>query len=193
MALLALRDKVAIAEETLRARHRTFEATPEVSDAEGTRLLEDVPEQQLVVTAEGQVADSLARSLPGVGLERKMRRPAELKTRPTIPPERGEELATLLDRYDRAHLIGPGLGGELFEGIMLAPAHVNRTLQSLGIEEFMRVAQRAGCGVKLKAKAYGRRLLVPLANNKVETVDILTRVEYTVTVTHPDPPRAYGE
>jgi hypothetical protein len=50
----------------------------------------------------------------------------------------------------------------------------------------------AGADVNIESHATGRQLVVPLTDGTVEHVDILTRVEYQITVEHGDnTPRSY--
>ena len=182
--LLRLRDEVARAGEILRHREPGFRATVSPGEAVASTLLPDVPgvrEIPLDVLASGRISEPLARDLPGVGLERYMLTPAEIGALHTEPEGLAERLALMLQGYHRAHLIGPGFGGELFEGLMLAPEHVNLQAQNEGVEHFIRSAAEAGVEVTLDTQAHGSRLEVPLEGGEIEHVDILSSVEYRIT------------
>ena len=181
LGLLRFRDAVARAGEILRSYGPGFRATQETSAPSATPLIEGVPETTHAVRAEGDITEPLARDLPGVGLEGYMLTPQELAGLPTAPPGLARQLADLLRGYHRAHLVGPGFGAELFEGIMLAPEDVNLHAQNEGVEHFIRSAAAAGVDVHLATQASGRRLRVRLQDGGVEHVDVLSRVEYTIT------------
>ncbi len=180
-ALLRLRDTVMRTGETLRVFAPDVESstTPGATSASG--LLSGVPQQDITVTASGQVSEPLARDLPGAGLEEYALTPGDLADLPTQPPGLAGRLYRLLRGWHRAHLVGPGMGAELWEGLMLAPEQVNLQVQNEGVERFIRSAAAAGVDVHVTAVAQGRRLAVPLEGGRVETVDVLAGVTYTIT------------
>lgn len=62
---------------------------------------------------------------------------------------------------------------------------MNLRAQNEGVEHFIRTAAAAeGTEVTVHATAQGRRLEVPLHGGATEHIDVLTRVEYSITVTH---------
>ena len=90
----------------------------------------------------------------------------------------------LLRGWQRAHLIGPGFGTELFTGMMLAPEHVNQHAQNKGVEHFIRTAAEIeGAEVSVRVRADGRRLEVPLRGGGTEHIDVLTQIDYSITIT----------
>jgi hypothetical protein len=179
-ALLRLRDAVARAGETLRVYGPGFTSDVAQGAAKESTLVPGQQEIPLDVRASGDITEPLARDLPGVGLEKYMLRPEELATLPTTPASLGRRLARLLRGYHRAHLVGPGFGSELWEGLMLAPENVNLKVQNKGVEAFIRSAAQAGVDVHLDTQATGRRIEVRLTDGTTERVDILSRVEYTI-------------
>jgi Bacterial toxin 4 len=181
MTVLELQDQVSRAARLLQSFGSRFRSTVTVGDASPSELVRGIQEHPIAVAAEGLVGESLGRDLPTVSLERYILTPRELGELPTRPPRLGAALAKLLRGYQRAHLIGPGFGGELFEGIMLAPPQMNQEAQNKGVERFIRAAAEHGIEITLSAQATGRRLLVPLADGTVEHVDILERVSYQIT------------
>ena len=188
MSLLELRRVVVErAAETLRVYEGRFTSTTVPPGPVGpSGLVRGVQERQIEARGAGRIGEPLARDLPGVGLEKYALTPRDLAELPTIPPGLGRLLANLLRGYHRAHLIGPGFGGELFEGLMLAPEVVNLEAQNKGVEKFIRDLAAAGADVHVDAHATGRQLLVPLEGGGIEPVEILTRVEYTIKVDHPE-------
>ena len=64
------------------------------------------------VTAEGIPGESLSRGLPGMSKEKHLKTPKELGKLKRIDPDLAERLEFLLAGYHRAHLAGPGFGGE---------------------------------------------------------------------------------
>ncbi len=180
--LLRMRDEIARAAEILRSYDPTFRASQETFGMDPSRRFPGAHEQSLRVEAQGRVSEPLARDLPGMGLERYALTPADLGGLKTNPPELAGRMAAMLDGYHRSHLIGPGFGGELFEGMMLAPRSVNLELQNEGVEAFIRKAADRGNHVELKATAVGDRIVVPLADGGSESIDILGRVRYEITV-----------
>jgi hypothetical protein len=133
------------------------------------------------------VGEPIDRNLPGLGLEKYMLEPRNFDDLPTRTEGLGSYLAELLEGWHRAHLIGPGFGTELFTGMMLAPEEVNLRAQNDGVETFIRtVAATPGISeVSVQARAQGRRLEVPLKKGTAN-IDLLTRVEYTITIEHVD-------
>ncbi len=192
MALLRLREQVARAAEVARSYAPAFTAAVTPGPLATSGLVPGISERPLDVRAAGHVSEPLARDLPGVGLEHYMLSPNDLAELPTSPPGLAKRLSELLRGYHRAHLIGPGFGSELFEGLMLAPEAVNLDAQNKGVELFIRSLDAAGADVSIESHATGRQLVVPLVDGTVEHVDILTRVEYQITVERGDnSPRSY--
>jgi hypothetical protein len=178
---------VADTGEILRSYGPRFTATETESPtrtAPGDTLVRGVPERTFTVEASGVVGEPLARDLPGLGLEEYMLAPRALAELPTRTRGLGRRLAELLRGWHRAHLVGPGFGSELFTGMMLAPEHVNLRVQNEGVEHFIRTAaaNKNVAEVSVRAYAEGRRLEVPLKKG-TEYIDVLTRVEYEITIT----------
>ncbi|MFF4911228.1 polymorphic toxin type 4 domain-containing protein [Streptomyces sp. NPDC001260] len=123
---------------------------------------------------------SLREPVQRAGLEKALIPSAKIRTLTTAPPELAARLAKLVDGWERAHLIGPGFGTELVEGMMLAPEGVNQLVQNKGFENMLRRLHKTGADVPLTARNNGRRLVVPLADGSSEIVDILESVQYTV-------------
>lgn len=145
----------------------------------------------LQVSATGVLSEPLARSLSGMGQERYVLRPSGIRALPTSPAWLAGRLADLVAGWERAHLIGPGFGGELFAGLMLAPWGVNQLAQNRGAERILRQLAEArrstgGPAVAPTVTATGRRLAIPLANGGFEFADLLTSVRYEL----PRPGRA---
>jgi Bacterial toxin 4 len=180
--LLRLQGEVARAAEVLRSNDATFSSKVSQGDARASSLVrrKGVQEREIVARASGRITEPLARDLPGMGLERYALRPEDLGSLPTKAKGLGEDLAALLADYHRAHLVGPGFGGELYEGMMLAPRSVNLELQNKGVETFIRTSRSAGLDVTLEVRAVGRRLEIPLEDGSIETIDILREVHYTI-------------
>jgi hypothetical protein len=181
MALGEVQQRIVDAMEALRAHDPTFSATVEpVGDVEPSDLVAGLQEQEIAVTATGRVSEPLFRQ----GFEKQLRSAGKLAG---LKSGFRERLAQLLARYHLAHLIGPGFGGELREGIMLAPPDMNLGAQNDGVETFIRWAKEAGARLTLTAKATGRRLMVPLDGGGTAHVDVLTRVEYRIKIDGYDP------
>jgi hypothetical protein len=98
----------------------------------------------------------------------------------TDPPGLAARLAKMFQNYERAHLVGPGFGGELAEGIMHAPTELNQEWQNRIVEGFLRNQAEAGRSVDVTVTATGQRLAIPLANGTFRHVDVLTSVTYVV-------------
>jgi hypothetical protein len=180
MSLLRLRAHVAKAAETLRSYDPRFAAEkPELGELRPSGLVEGVQEQSIRVVAQGRVTEPLARDLPGVGLEKYVLSPDELveALEEHGSPELAARVGELLAGYHRAHLVGPGFGTELYEGLMLAPAEVNLKVQNEGVERFIRSLAAGGADVDVRTVAVGRRLVLA-----TESVDILKTVSYTIRV-----------
>jgi hypothetical protein len=110
-----------------------------------------------------------------------------------------------LKNYDLAHLWGPGFGDEALDGIMYAPAEVNRIWQNRGAEDFLRRLQRQaraqGGTIELTAQAVSHPRLTWRGH------EILKEVSYSFDIRHADgsreliaqinlhipPPNAFGE
>jgi hypothetical protein len=187
MSLLELQRVVAARTgELLRVYEGRFTSATTSGAIAPSPLVSGLQERPIDVRGSGRVNEPLARDLPSVGLEQYALTPRDLAELSTVPPGLGRQLAELLSGYHRAHLIGPGFGGELFEGLMLAPEVVNLEAQNKGVEKFIRNMAATGTDVHVEAHASGRQLLVPLADGTVEAVDVLTRVEYDITLEHPE-------
>lgn len=130
--------------------------------------------------ATGVLGESLSRRLPGVGLEKYSLSAARIGELPTRPAWLAQRLSAMVRGWERAHLIGPGFGGELFEGLMLAPWGVNQIAQNKGVEAFLRAAAKQVKDVRVTATARGRRLAIPLRNGSFEYVDVLESVRYRI-------------
>jgi hypothetical protein len=159
-------------------------ATADVAAMPVQELLAAMEFSTLEVTATGTVGEPLSRSLPGMGLEQYTLTPDQVRVLKTAPPGLAARIADLLAGYQRSHLIGPGMGDEVFAGLMLAPEGVNQVAQNRGVETFIRSVAEGGVEVELEATAYGRRLAIPLADGGFEYVDVLTGVDYTINLTH---------
>ncbi|WP_462202696.1 polymorphic toxin type 4 domain-containing protein [Frankia sp. CcWB3] len=157
------------------ARRRVAALTATASPSHLFDALEFAP---LDVTASGGLGAPLARDLPGIGLEALALTPEQIRALPTNPPWLASRLAAAVEGWERAHLVGPGFGGELFAGLMLAPEGVNQTAQNRIIEEALRVAATVVADPEVTVRAEGRRLAVPLRDGSFEFVDVLHRVTY---------------
>jgi hypothetical protein len=115
-----------------------------------------------------------------MGLEKYVLSPAAIGKLRTNPPELAARLQSMLADYHRAHLVGPGFGDELFEGIMLAPRGFNLGAQNEGVEDVVRAMHAAGRDISLDLHATGTRLAIPLADGTFEHVDILRSVTYVI-------------
>ncbi|KLL09610.1 polymorphic toxin type 4 domain-containing protein [Protofrankia coriariae] len=151
-------------------------ATPSIADLPRAQLLDELRLGGLDVVAEGSLREPIARA----GLEKAQLRPAQIAGLKTVPPRLATRLAKLLERWQRAHLVGPGFGTELVEGIMLAPDGVNQLVQNRGFEDALRRAHGLGADVPLTARAKGRRLAIPLRDGTTEVVDVLESVHYEI-------------
>lgn len=127
--------------------------------------------------ASGQLSEPLSRRLPGHNLQQYLISAREIGRLPTSPPWLGRRLARMFRRWEQAHLIGPGFGGELFEGIMLAPRGVNQIVQNKAIEDALRTAAGQH-DVHVIVRARGKRLAIPLVDGTFEHVDIMEAVDY---------------
>lgn len=171
----------SVAADALAARARAA-ALPGAS-ATAADLSDALRFSDLQVSATGTLSEPLARTLPGMGQERYVLRPSEIRRLPTDPSWLAGRLADIVAGWERAHLVGPGFGGELFAGLMLAPWGVNQLAQNRGAEAILRdlaAASRAtgGPAITPTVTATGRRLAVPLANGGFEYVDLLSSVRY---------------
>lgn len=146
------------------------------------KVLDALTTSRVGASAAGELGEPLARSLPGVGLEGK----AALSARGlgrlsnTSPSWLGRKLARMFRGYQRAHLVGPGFGGEAVAGLMLAPHGVNQLVQNKGIEKVLRDAAALGGEVHVKAVATGRELTIPLTRGRYDTIQVLDKVVYHV-------------
>jgi hypothetical protein len=151
-------------------------ANPGLVQAPRPQLLQELHLSDLDVIAEGGLREPVGRE----GLERTLLTPDQIRTRRTVPRGLAARLASLVEGWQRAHLIGPGFGSELIEGIMLAPEGINQLVQNRGLEKILRDAHALGADVQVSARARGRRLVLPLANGATEIVDILDSVHYEI-------------
>ncbi|WOP18910.1 polymorphic toxin type 4 domain-containing protein [Raineyella sp. LH-20] len=166
----------AVAARADAVRARLAAAPTLVRDLPRPQLLDELRLSDLDVLAEGALREPVARA----GLERVLLSPGQIRALRTAPPGLAVRLARLVEGWQRAHLIGPGFGSELIEGIMLAPEGVNQLVQNKGFEQILRAAHGAGADVPLIVRAKGRRLAVPLRDGTTEIVDILDSVQYRV-------------
>jgi hypothetical protein len=168
----------ALAEVTARAEviRAQLVADPKLVDLPRAQLLDLLHLSDLDVIAEGTLREPVKRG----GFERVQYTSGEIRGFKTAPRGLAARLAKLVEHWQRAHLIGPGFGTELIEGIMLAPEGVNQLAQNKAFENILRTAQGAGIDIPLTARAKGRRLAVPLANGETALVDILHSVHYEV-------------
>jgi hypothetical protein len=148
-------------------------------------LLEELRLSELDVIAEGSLREPIARA----GLEKVQLTPAQISRLRTVPAGLAARLAKLLEGWQRAHLIGPGFGSELVEGIMLAPEGVNQLVQNKGFEDALRRAHGVGADVPLSGRAKGRRLAIPLLGGGTEVVDVLDSVHYEIPRARREPIR----
>lgn len=168
--------------ESVGARLRS---TPAVADLPRPQLLDELKLSDLDVIAEGSLREPINRG----GLEKVQLTSSALESLPTTPKRLAARLASFFRRWQRAHLIGPGFGSELSEGVMLAPEGVNQLVQNKGFENALRQAHGLGPDVPLTARAKGRRLVIPLRDKPPEIVDILESVHYEIPRAGRDPIR----
>jgi hypothetical protein len=159
--------------------------SPGLPTAPAQQLFDALHLDDLEVVADGVVGEPLNRRLPGMGAEKYALSGSQIRAKKTSPPWLAERLAKLVDRWERAHLIGPGFGADLFSGLMSAPSGVNQLAQNEGVEAFVRKLVADGGRVDLVARARGRRLLIPLADGSFDFVDVLTSVEYQIAGARP--------
>ena len=129
--------------------------------------------------ASGQLSEPLSRRLRGLNLQQYLLTAGEIGRLPTNPLWLGSRLARMFRRWELAHLIGPGFGGELFAGIMLAPRGVNQTVQNKAIEDALRRAAGRH-DVHVVVRGRGKRLAIPLDDGTFHHVDIMEGVDYHV-------------
>ena len=173
---------IARAGETLRASASDFgvvDADVGEFTSKGTQFA-GAREARVQVEALGTVTEPLERNLPGGSKERGLKTPAEIRELKTVPPELAGQVAAATAGFQRAHLIGPGFGGELAEGLMLAPEAVNQQLQNRGVETFIRGAADWTKDLEVRVKAEGRRIELPLEGGGVHHVDLLDKVTYEI-------------
>ena len=190
MALERVRRQVMeVGQEFLRSYGEGFTARPELGDVSASSTLVGTRQRTISVSASGKIYEPLNRRLPGMGLERYMLTPGAIAKLKTVPPGVGRRLAERLGwssedggrrAFHRAHLVGPGFGSELFEGMMLAPPDVNLRAQNNGVEELIRIMGAAGREVTLDVKATGTRYVLDLEGGGTEEVDVLSQVEYRI-------------
>jgi hypothetical protein len=182
MRLVDLQATVGREMNAIRNQAKVFELTVQHGPAEPSAAFPGAREAPITVEARGPVTESLDRGLPGGSKESQVLTPKEIRALKTNPPELAGQLADELERHHRAHLIGPGFGSELRQGIMLAPERVNLDLQNKGVETFIRSFPDEGRSVNVIATAEGRRVQIPLDGGGMERVDILTKVHYAIEV-----------
>lgn len=97
--------------------------------------------------------------------------------------------------YDRAHLWGPVLGDEAAEGVMYAPAHVNRAIQLALEKQIASIKLKPNEVLTLKAKAtsfprggYGHETLQTVEYNLATRNGDKTDEAFSVSVTLSPPP-----
>ncbi|HEX6683625.1 MAG TPA: polymorphic toxin type 4 domain-containing protein [Candidatus Limnocylindrales bacterium] len=181
-AASALADALAVVTRLARRGLRSAPA------ADLFRAMEFSP---IEVRANGVLGEPLSRRLPGMGQETYALTPSDIRVLPTRPPWLGRRLASLIRGWQRAHLIGPGFGGELFAGLMSAPWGVNQIAQNQGVEALLRAAARVVDRVEVTVRASGRRLAIPLADGSFEYVDVLDNVRYHIPRQPPHPPMTF--
>lgn len=148
----------------------------------GEQLLQASPAQlfdalhfdDVEVTAQGRVTEGVSRG----GLEGYLLSARSLARLPTLLPKLGNTLSRLMDGWQRAHLVGPGFGAELFRGLALAPEAVNQILQNRGIERLLRQAASDYGEIPVTITGRNRRLVIPLTDNRFEYVDVMKSVRY---------------
>ena len=131
--------------------------------------------------AEGTTRQPLGRTTRGVGLERAFLRPAEIGALRSETPGLAARLALLMHEWERAHMVGPGFGSELFEGLALAPWGVNHLAQNDGIEAVIRALHESGADPHAVVQANTRTLVVPLVGGGFQEFDVLGSIRYDVT------------
>lgn len=155
---------------------------PALQRAPAHMLFDAMALEDLEVTASGRLGEPLDRRLPGMDASKYARSVGQLAKLETQPTWLAARLAELVKGWQRAHLVGPGFGGELFAGLMLAPEGVNQVAQNQGVEDFLRrAADWRGTGdVAVQVTARGRRLAIPLQDGSFEDVDVLSSVRYEI-------------
>jgi hypothetical protein len=182
MRLVDLQATVGREMNAIRNQAKVFELTVQHGPATPSADFPGAREAPITVEARGPVTESLDRGLPGGSKERQVLLPEDIRKLKTVPPELAEQLARQLEDHHRAHLIGPGFGSELRQGIMLAPEKVNLDLQNKGVETFIRSFPNNGLDVNVTATASGRRVQIPLEGGGSRSVDILGTVTYKIEV-----------
>ncbi|MEV1289108.1 polymorphic toxin type 4 domain-containing protein [Micromonospora sp. NPDC049679] len=154
--------------------------------ASATEISEALRFDDVRATATGVLSEPLSRDLPGMGLQGYTLGGRAVRALPTSPAWLADRLANMVAGWQRAHLVGPGFGGEVFAGLMLAPWGVNQLAQNKGAEHVLRqlaAAERATgatASVAPVVTAQGRRLAIPLTNGAFEFIDVLTSVRYEI-------------
>ena len=201
--LRRLRDEIVLAEGTLRNQEVgrfTSGGPPVVGKPTASTLVPGIQEALITYAPiTGIVTEPQMRAAPGSNLNQyltaasEFRDPAPGRTakQPLIARNLRRLLSDMLAGYHRAHAIGPGFGGELFEGMTLAPEDVNLDAQNKGVEHFVRKLAETRATVELTVQPVARRLFVPLNNGEVLHVDLLTRIEYTIKVNWRGKPEIY--
>jgi hypothetical protein len=155
-----------------------------VSAMSGADIRAATEVSKLDVLASGTLGEPLARNLGTQ--EGKLLTPSEIAALKTDPPGLGQRLGQMLAGYQRAHMVGPGFGDELFAGIMMAPDHFNLHTQNEGIEALMRQARERYGDVEVVINATGTRHAIPMQDGTVKYVDILETITYKVEVAGSD-------
>jgi hypothetical protein len=162
------------------ARARVTALGP-VTSASATEIFDALHLSSPEFVAEGTLRESLSRGeIPGVGLEGYILGEGGIRALTTDPPGLADRLADMVAGWERAHMIGPGLGSEEFLGLMLAPWGVNQVAQRQGIEAFLRSARDAAITTEPFIRATGRRLAIPLEGGGYDYVDVLTSSHYEI-------------
>ncbi|WP_127572985.1 polymorphic toxin type 4 domain-containing protein [Georgenia faecalis] len=148
----------------------------DVATAAPADLLGATFHSRVDVETSGWLGDGVMR----LGKEDTALSPSQLRDLVTDPPRIGERFAAILGDYHRAHLVGPGFGSELAEGIAHAPSAFNLGAQNKGIERALRAMQATGQDFQVSQRATATRYVIPLAGGGFKHVDVLETVEYTI-------------
>jgi Domain of unknown function (DUF4157)/Bacterial toxin 4 len=132
-------------------------------------------------TAVGRVLQPLDRELPGLNLNAKFPTSSTIRGWDTEPSDLADRLADIFKGFQQAHMIGPGFGAELSEGMMLASSEFNLEAQNSHVETYIRTSHANGFEVsQLRVSVEGVRLAVPLKGGGFEYLDVLTKVSYEI-------------
>jgi hypothetical protein len=133
------------------------------------------------VLAHGMPGEPLARSLPGMGLEKYVLGARHLADLETAPPRLARWLGQMFADFERAHLVGPGFGDELFAGLALAPREFNQHAQNKGVEKMIRAMVAQGLEPEVRVALHAERLAIPMRDGTFEFIDVVRKIEYTIT------------